>query len=74
MTSCHIIPLWNEWNMNADDIMMMWFESYVNPSDVTSGMCNTHTHMHGACALSNMGMSKYLGGLECMQTDPNLVI
>ena len=40
MMSCHIIPTWHEWNVNADDIMMTWFALYVNPSDVTLGMCD----------------------------------
>ena len=45
MTSCHLIPTWHEWNVNADDVMMMWFALYVNPSDVMSGMHDMH-----ACA------------------------
>ena len=42
MMSCHLIPIWHEWNTIADDIMMTWFTLYVNPSDITSGMCNTY--------------------------------
>ena len=42
MMSCHIIPTWHEWNMNADDTMMMWFALYANPSDVMLGMCDSH--------------------------------
>ena len=34
--------------------------------------CMMHVHMHGTCALSNMGMSKYLSGLVCMQANLNL--
>ena len=45
MMSCQFIPTWHEWNVNADDIMMAWFTLYVNPNDVTSGMCDMH-----ACA------------------------
>ena len=33
----HIIPTWHEWNMNANDIMMVWFALYVNTIDVTLG-------------------------------------
>ena len=25
MMSCHLIAMCHKWNMNADDIMMMWF-------------------------------------------------
>ena len=71
MTSCHLIPTWHKWNVNADDVMMTWFTLYVNPSDVMSGMCKC-THEHGACALASMGVSKYLSGLVCMQANPNL--
>ena len=28
MMSCHLIPMWHEWNVNAGDIMVMWFASY----------------------------------------------
>ena len=42
MTSCHIIPMWYKWNVgvNANDIMMTWFALYMNPSDITLGMCD----------------------------------
>ena len=23
--SCHLIPMWHEWNANTGDIMVMWF-------------------------------------------------
>ena len=42
MMSCHIIPLWHEWNANANDVMMMRFALYVNPTDITLGMHNMH--------------------------------
>ena len=29
-------------------------------------------HVHGACAIINMGMPKYLNGLMCMPADSNL--
>ena len=51
MTSCHLIPAWHKWNVNADDVMMIWFASYVNPSDITSGMHEMCMHVHGALAL-----------------------
>ena len=43
MMSCHVIPTWPEWNLNPDDIMMMWLTLYVNHSDIMSGM-----HMHAS--------------------------
>ena len=30
MTSCHLIPTWHEWNVNAGDVMVMLFTSYAN--------------------------------------------
>ena len=42
MTSCHLIPMWHAWNMNADDVMMTWFVLYANPGDVTLGMCDAN--------------------------------
>ena len=36
--------MWYEWNVNANDVMMMRFALYVNSSDVSSGMCNMHMH------------------------------
>ena len=45
MMSWHIIPTWHKWNTNADDIMMPLFTLYANPSDVMSGMHDTHTCM-----------------------------
>ena len=42
MMSCHLIPTWHEWNVNANDIMMTWYTLYVNPSDITLVM---HVHM-----------------------------
>ena len=62
MTSFHLIPMWNEWNANADDIMMTWFTSYVNLV-MSCLACMLHVHMHGTCALNRYGMSKYLSGL-----------
>ena len=68
MTPCHFIPMWHEWNMNANDIMMMWFALFVNL--VTSHLaCAMLTCMHGAHALNKYGMSKYPSGLACMQAD-----
>ena len=57
MMSDHIIPMWHEWNANANDVMMMWLALYVNPSDVTSASM-THAHMHGTHALTKTGASK----------------
>ena len=72
MTSCHLIYTWHEWNTNAGDVMVMWFASYVNL--VTSQWaCASHARMHGACAIINMGVSKYLNGLTGMPADSNLM-
>ena len=44
MMSCHLIPTWHEWNMNADDIMMTWLALYANL--VTSCLACMHmAHM-----------------------------
>ena len=39
-----MIPMWHEWNVNADDVMMTWFTLYVIPCDITLGMHNMHVH------------------------------
>ena len=71
MMSCHLIPTWYEWNVNAGDIMVTWFASYVNL--VTSRWaCTSCAYMHGACALRKMGASKYLNGLMGMPAKLNL--
>ena len=60
--------MWHEWNVNANDVMMMWFALFANP--VTSCLpCLLHMHMHGTCALNQYGASKYPSGLACMQAD-----
>ena len=65
MMSCHLIPTWHEWNMNDNDVMMMWLTSYTNPSDV-------HVHMHDTHALCKNSTSKYMSGLACMQANVNI--
>ena len=60
--------MWHEWNVNTNDIMITWFTSYVNPSDITSGMCIVCMH-EGACALCINSVSKYQRGLACIQAD-----
>ena len=71
MTSCHLIPMWYKWNMNAVDVMVAWFISYVNL--VTScWACTSHAHMHGTHAVSKMGVLEYSNGLTGMQTNSNL--
>ena len=71
MMSCHLIPTWHEWNVKADDVMMMWFASYANQvmsqQAYTTCMC-----MYGTHALCRNSMSKYLNDLVCMQADLNL--
>ena len=68
MMSCHLIPVWHQWNVNADDVMTKWFTLYVNP--VTSHLACT---MHAIHALCRTRASKYFSGLACMQADVNLV-
>ena len=63
--------MWHEWNVNAGDVMVMWFTSYANL--VTSRWaCASHTHVHGTHAIIKMGVSKYLNGLTGMPADLNL--
>ena len=50
MTLCHLVPMWHEWNVNANDIMMMRVALYVNPSDDTSGMHNMCACAWRTCA------------------------
>ena len=45
--------MWHEWNANADDVMMMWFTLYVNPSDVMPGMCDMCADAWGTCSMYN---------------------
>ena len=71
MTSCHLIPMWHEWNANADDIMMMWFTLYVNLL-TSHWACASHMHVHGTCALNKNDTSMYLSHLACMQANSNL--
>ena len=71
MTSCHLISTWHEWNMNAGDIMVTWFTSYVN--HVTSHWaCLLCTRMHGTRAIIKMDASKYSNGLTSMPANSNL--
>ena len=69
--SCHLIPTWHEWNVNAGDVMVMWFASCVNLV-ISQWACTSHLHMHGAHAISKMGMPKYLNGLTGMPANLNL--
>ena len=71
MTSCHLIPPWHEWNMNAGDIMVTWFTSYVN-FVMSCWACASCVHMHGTHVLSNNGAPKYPSSLVGTQADSNL--
>ena len=42
MMSCHIIPMWNEWNANTDDMMMMWFANREKLKAYTKAQQATH--------------------------------
>ena len=61
-----LIPMWHEWNVNTNDVMMMWFALYVNlvMSCLACEMCMS---MHGVCALFKTSTSKSLSGLACAQ-------
>ena len=68
MMSCHLHSTWNEWNVNAGDVMVTWFTSYVNL--VTSQWaCTLHACMQGQCAIIIMGALEYLYGLTGMPAD-----
>ena len=71
MMSCHLIPMWHEWNAITNDIMITWFTLYANL--VTSHLaCMTCMHLHGTCALYKYGAPKYPSVLASMQADLNL--
>ena len=71
MMPCHLIPTWHDWSVNANDIMMMWFTSYMNL--VVSCLASMlHAHMHGTHALCKNSASKYPIGLASMQAHSNL--
>ena len=50
MTSCQVIPMWDEWNVNADDFMMMWLTLFVNLV-MSCLACTLHASVHGTHAL-----------------------
>ena len=62
MTSCHLIPTWHEWNVNANDVMMTWSALFVNLLMLHLA-CTLCACVYGACALYMYGASKYLHGL-----------
>ena len=57
MMSCQLIPMWHEWNVKANDVSMMWFALYANPSDIMSGMDDALC-MLGTHALCKTSISK----------------
>ena len=65
MTSCHLIPTWHEWNVNANDVMMAWFALDVN-FVMLHLACAMHAQMHGTYALNKYDACKYPSGLACM--------
>ena len=71
MTSCYLLLLWHEWNVNAGDVMVTWFASYANLV-MSRWACASRAHMHGTCAIIKMGMSKYSNGLTGTPADLNL--
>ena len=52
MTSCHLISTWNEWNVNAGDVMVTWFASYAN---LVTSQCACALHVHGTHAITKIG-------------------
>ena len=71
MMSCHLIPMWHEWNVNTADVMITWFTLYANLVTLHL-VCVTCTCVHGTCALCKTTMSKYPSDLVCMQGGLNL--
>ena len=60
--------MWPEWNTNTGDIMVTWFANLVT----SCWACALHVHVHGTCAIIEMGASKYSNGLTGMPADSNL--
>ena len=57
MTAWQLIPMCHEWNMNANDVMMISFTLYAN--QVMSCLpCAMNMHEHGAHALCKTSTSK----------------
>ena len=71
MTSCHIIPIWHEWNVNANDILMTWLP-HMQALVTSCQACMTCVCMHNACALSDFGTTMYFSQPACMQAGWNL--
>ena len=64
--------MWHEWNVNAGDIMVMWFASYVNLV-MSHWACMSRVHMHGTHAIIKMGTSKYSNSLTGTPANLNLM-
>ena len=63
--------MWHEWNVNAGDVMVMCFTSFVNLV-MSHWACGSCMNMHHTCAIFKNGMPKYLCSLAVMQADLNL--
>ena len=63
--------MWHKWNVNADDVIMMWFALFANLA-MSCLACVSCMCMHGACDLYKYGASKYPSGLAFMQANLNL--
>ena len=61
MMSYHVSPMWHEWNVNCDDIMMTWFAYNAIFSDI---MSRTHSIVILAQLSNQVG--------QCAQADPHL--
>ena len=57
--------------MNAGDIMVMWFTSYVNLV-MSQWACALYEHVHGAHAIIKMAALKHLNSLTGMPANSNL--
>ena len=71
MTSCLLILIWHEWNVNAGDIMVMWFTLFANLV-ISCLACVSQVNVHGAYALNKNDTPKYPSGLAFTQADLNL--
>ena len=60
--------MWHEWNVNAGDVMVMWFSSYVDLV-MSHWACASCTCMHGAHPIIKNGTPNYPSSLAGMQAD-----
>ena len=71
MTSCHLIPTWHKWNVNAGDVMVTLFAHDANLL-TSCWACASCAREHTAHATIYMGASKYSNGLTGTPADSTL--